>query len=237
MVPAMPFRVAALELPHRYGAVDRQLAAADALLARVAGADLVLLPEASLTGYLSPRGDFDLRPFAEPLEGPTAGRIAALAQKHRVALAAPIIERDGDRFFNSFVVFDRTGRRLAHYRKRHPWYPETWATPGDLGTPVFEVGDRKVTIAVCFDVHFLEEDCARELEASDVLLFPSAWVEEDGDQRDERLPSLARAFGVTVVNANWGPGVPRVHGQGRSRIVGSDGQARLACPIVDMTIR
>jgi predicted amidohydrolase len=58
------------------------------------------------------------------------------------------------------------------------------------------------------------------------LFFPSAWCEEhhaDPDQRDDLLPALARGYGLTVVNANWGVGPPRLPGMGSSRVVGPEG--------------
>jgi predicted amidohydrolase len=124
--------------------------------------------------------------------------------------------------YNAFLVFAPDGALVAHYRKRHPWYPETWATPGYAAPPVFEVRGARVTLAVCFDAQFLAEDAARELSEADVLLFPSAWVERH-DSRDALLGGLARRFDIAVVNANWGVGEPRVPGQGRSRILGRDG--------------
>ena len=67
------------------------------------------------------------------------------------------------------------------------------------------------------------------LETSDVLLFPSAWVDDEpADARAAVLGSLARRTGVTIVNANWGPGAPPMRGQGASRVVGPLGElARL----------
>jgi predicted amidohydrolase len=120
-------------------------------------------------------------------------------------------------------VFAPDGTRLAHYRKRHPWYPETWATPGHPPPPVFTLGGARLTLAVCYDAQFLADDAARELAEADVLLFPSAWVERH-DSRGELLGGLARRFDVAVVNANWGLGAPRVPGQGASRILGRDGE-------------
>jgi predicted amidohydrolase len=231
----MPCTVAALELPHRHGAVAAQLALADAELAALSGGgvQLALLPEAILTGYLTPRFSFDLRRLAEPRGGPTELALQALARKHRLALAAPLLERDGDRFYNSFLVHSREGEVLAHYRKRHPWFPERWHSAGTAPPPLFEVEGVCFTLAICFDVHFLPEDGAPQLEAADALLFPSDWCEESfqhPDQRDDLLPALALAHRLTVVNANWGVGVPRLPGQGGSRIVGPDGceQARTA---------
>lgn len=224
-------RVAALELPHRHGDVASALADLDRRLAPIAPrADLVLLPECGLTGYVSPAGDFDLTPFAEPLDGAIAKALAALARSHRVALAGPLVERAGERVFNTLVLFDATGERVGHWRKRHPWYPERWAAPGDLGTPVVEALGMRVTACVCFDVHFIADDAPAALAAADVLLFPSAWVEENPreDSRRALLEDLARRFGVTVVNANWGRGEPKVPGQGGSRIVTPAGRSLAA---------
>ena len=150
-----------------------------------------------------------------------------LAARHQVALAAPLIERDADRFYNSFLVLSKSGSELAFYRKRHPWFPERWHSKGALPPPLFAVSGVRFTLAICFDLHFLPEDSAPQLDAADALLFPSAWCEEsedDPDQRDTLLSALAVAHGLTIVNANWGVGVPRLPGQGHSRAVGPDGR-------------
>ena len=68
--------VTALQLPARHGAAKEQLAFTEALLESGPRTDLVLLPEASLTGYVSADGDFDLTAFAEPIEGPTRAALA-----------------------------------------------------------------------------------------------------------------------------------------------------------------
>jgi predicted amidohydrolase len=89
---------------------------------------------------------------------------------------------------------------------------------------VFVVSGVRFTVAVCFDIHF----CVSDLPPADVLLFPSAWVDgpaeggtsrTQGEQgRDSRLELVAETK-LTVVNANWGVGEPRVTGQGGSMIV------------------
>lgn len=211
-------RVAALELPARFGEPRRALDDADALLARAGAIDLALMPEASITGYVSPSLDADLRRFAEPAFGPTARALADLARAHRVHLAGPLIERHDGGFANATLLFAPDGALLARYRKRHPWYVETWATPGDEPPPVVSIAGARVTFATCFDVHFVADECARELGDADVLLFPSAWVERK-DSRAEVLGALARAFDVAIVNANWGRGEPRLLGQGGSMIL------------------
>ncbi len=215
-------RLTILELAARWNGANRVLAEVDAALTASCDADLVLLPEAALHGYVSPAGDSDLARFAEPLTGPTADACAALAVKHRVHLVAPLVLREDEALFNAMVCFDPRGEVAFVYRKRHPWMPETWATAGDARPPVVEIGGALVTIAICYDLHFLPTDAASELEAADVLLFPSAWVEEP-DYRVSRLSRLAQRYGLTIANANWAAGDVRLPGQGGSCVVGSAG--------------
>ncbi|HEX7901546.1 MAG TPA: carbon-nitrogen hydrolase family protein [Planctomycetota bacterium] len=209
-------RIRALQMAHVWGDVPGALAR---LEERLKDVDLAVLPEAAFTGYVSPEGDFDLRRFAEPLDGPTMQAVAALAARHGTAIAAPLIERDGQAFYNACVLFDAAGRRAGHWRKRHPWIPETWATPGNLGTPVVEWRGLRVAAAICYDLHFIET-----LEPCDLFLFPSAWVQESPDTRVSQLRALARRFHVTVVNANWARSDPALPGQGGSVILGPDGR-------------
>jgi predicted amidohydrolase len=220
-------RVTVLELPASWAAPAAVLAGVDARLAHGPPTDLVLLPEAALHGYVSPAGDFDLSRFGEPLDGPTATACAALAAARGVHLVASLVLREGGAYYNAMTCFDPRGELAFVYRKRHPWFPETWATPGPHAPPLLELGGHVVTIAICYDLHFAAQDATRELEAADVLLFPSAWVERP-DRRADRLAQLARRFGVHVANANWGPGVVRVPGQGGSCIVAPDGAVTLA---------
>lgn len=215
-------RVAVLELAATWGEPTRVLAEVDARLAAGPPTDLVLLPEASLHGYVSAELAFDLAPFAEPLTGPTAQACAALAARHGTHLVAPLVLAEDGALYNAMVAYDPAGAPPTVYRKRHPWIPETWATPGPRPPPVFTVHGHVLTIAVCYDVHFLAADAVAELTAADVLLFPSAWVERP-DHRAEHLIALARQFDLHVINANWAPGVVHMHGQGRSCVIGPDG--------------
>ena len=189
-----------------------------------------MLPETALTGYVSPLGDFDLTRFAEPIGGATCAALAAMAQRHRVAIAGPLVEASGGAVYNALVVFDHEGELVGHFRKRHPWYPEAWATPGDLGTPVVTIAGARVTACICFDVHFIADDAPDALASADVCLFPSAWVERGADSRDALLPALARRFEVAIVNANWGVGAPWLGGQGHSRIIDARGEELARAP-------
>ncbi|MBK7857275.1 MAG: carbon-nitrogen hydrolase family protein [Archangiaceae bacterium] len=201
-------RVTVLELPARFGAVDAAFREVELLLATAPPGDLVLLPEAALTGYLpDPSG------LAEKADGPTAQRLQTLAKKHHTVVVGPLIEREKGHVYNAAVA-----PGLFHYRKQHPWYVEQWATAGTAPMPSVRIAGLRVTLCICFDIHFLPK-----LDA-DVLLFPSAWVDDEGDARATLLPEVARTHQVAVVNANWGLGRPRVNGQGGSMVVSREGE-------------
>lgn len=215
-------RVSVIELPAAWGPPGPALALVDRALAEGPPADLTLLPEMSLSGYVSPAIEFDLTAFSEPIDGPTALALADLAKKHRTHLVGPLVLSDAGRLFNATVGFAPDGSRFLLYKKRHPWIPEEWATAGSDPHPLFRVGDLNVTVACCYDLHFLAREAKDTLDAADLLLFPSAWVEER-DSRLRRLSAIARAHRVQVAAANWGPGVVAVKGQGGSAIFDATG--------------
>ena len=231
--------VRALELPAFWGDPKRALAEVERRLADAPHADLVLLPEQCLSGYVSPAGEFDLAPYAETLSGPTAQACARVASTHGVYLVAPLVLREGDAIYNATICHAPDGSQPFVYRKRHPWIPETWATPGPNQLPLVTIGDIRITIAVCYDIHFLLDGEGEDaLDAADLMLFPSAWVERP-DNRFTHLAQLARQADVAVLNANWAPGVVRVHGQGGSCAIGRDGTVVAVAPLaghVDLVV-
>jgi predicted amidohydrolase len=182
------------------------------------------VPELAFTGYVSPRADFDLRPFAEPIDGPTIAAASQSCRRRGIHLAAPLPLAEGGRVYNAMIVIAPDGAVLATYKKKHPWFPERWATPGAEAAPLVSIGGLSVALAICFDGHFLAEEAAATLSRADLLVFTSAWVDED-DTRMGLLEDLARQFELPIANANWGPGVVVVPGQGGSCILDRAGRA------------
>ncbi len=215
-------RVAALQIPARWDQARRTLTELADIVSPEAF-DLVVLPECSINGYVSPEGDCDVRRFAEPLLGPTFETLQTLARRWKSAVAGPLIERSEANVFNAHVVVSAAGELLAHYRKRHLWHPETTTTPGDMPYPAFAIGTHRCTLAICYDVHFLDDEASEQLEAADTLIFPSAWVDLE-DSRPGLFRAIASRYNVNIVNANWGRGVPRQPGQGNAQIVDRTGQ-------------
>jgi len=142
------------------------------------GVDLVCLPEVINTSRL--KGDTSR--FAEPIPGPSSSRLAALARKYRMYVAASLSEREGGRLHNTGVLIDREGRIVGKYRKTHLTIGESLLsgkTPGDT-YPVFETDFGRVGYMICYDNHFPEVARALAIQGADVIVFSNM-----GDGREK----------------------------------------------------
>jgi len=170
------------------GDIEGNVTRAETAIADAAarGADLVALPEIFSIGYFA----FEVyQRRAEPLDGPTLGRISDAAAEHDVAVLAGSIVEDLARttdaetpaeegLANTSVFFDRDGTRRAVYRKHHLFGYESaearMLVPGDsLGIAEFE--GFTVGMTTCYDLRFPE--LYRELaeRGASLVLVPSAW--------------------------------------------------------------
>jgi predicted amidohydrolase len=241
-------KVAAVQCSSELGAVEANRQKLTALVreAARAGAKIVVLPETSVTGYLSQdlrtnwhlpgwplEREFlgkDPRPFAEPVPGPSTRHFAALAQELGIYLTVPLLEIDPPaqpRLFNTVCLASPKGELVAHYRKLTPWpRPEqSWATPGDRGVQVYDTEYGRVGLAICYDIHtILEKYRPHRIWA---LLYPIAWVDNNhpADWFWHRLPERVAPFRHFVIGANWSVDQrQRWFGYGFSTILGPDGQ-------------
>src|SRR5512136_275835 len=75
------------------------------------GAQVVCLPEMYRTPYFCQREDAALFDLAEPVDGPSAQRLSAVARAARVAVVVPIFEKRAPGLYhNSAVILDSEGR-------------------------------------------------------------------------------------------------------------------------------
>jgi predicted amidohydrolase len=213
------------------------------------GAKIVVLPEASITGYLSQdlKTNWQLSgrpiepvftgrdpaPTAETVPGPSTIAFSALAKKLGVYVTVPIIEvvpsvdQEPARYYNTVCLAAPNGKIVAHYRKLTPWpYPEkSWATPGDLGVQTYDTEYGRVGLAICFDIHtILEKYKPKSIWA---LLYPIAWVSDShpADWFWHLLPERIKPFNFYLVGANWSVDRPQPwFGYGFSTIYAPGGE-------------
>jgi nitrilase len=192
--------------------VDENLAQAQTLIAQAAqaGAELVALPE-----YFCLMGlhDADKLAIAEPLAdalqpdaqaSPMQAMLAAAAKAHGVWVIGgtlPLQSPEARHVFNSVLVFNPQGHRVARYDKIHLFcfddgqrrYDEA-ATLLPGSEPVaFEMTDRsggtwRIGLSVCYDLRFpelfrkLSED-----QPCDLLVLPAAFTHTTGQAHWELL--------------------------------------------------
>jgi predicted amidohydrolase len=139
------------------------------------GAGLLICPEMFLTGYAI--GPEAVRRLAEPVDGASAGRAAAIARDAGIALlyGYPELGLDG-RVYNAAQLFDRHGTSLANHRKTHLFgdLDRSAFSPGDGPPTVAEVDGMRVGILICYDVEFPENVRALALAGCELVAVPTA---------------------------------------------------------------
>lgn len=174
---------------------DRNLQRSLDLIAEAAGrgADLVVLPELALTGYLldAPGAAAEA---AEPVPGgPGIQAWCRAAARHRLHLVAGFAERGpAGRVYNSAAVIG-PGGLLGVYRKLHlfDWERRVFH-PGDGGLPVFDLPWGRIGVQICYDLRFVEAARLLALAGIHVLCVPTTWTDLYKPQPfDERGWSMA----------------------------------------------
>jgi predicted amidohydrolase len=171
--------------------------------AAAAGADLIVLPEIWNVGYFA----FDAyETGAEPVDGPTAGRLADLAADLDVHLhGGSIVERDGEDLYNTSLLFGPDGNRLATYRKIHLFGYEseeaTLLTPGESVVAV-ETDLGTLGLTTCYDLRFPGLYRALVDRGVDALLITSAWPMARADHWHLLVRTRALESQTALVAAN-----------------------------------
>lgn len=146
---------------------------------------LVVLPELwGPTGF----GYQEWESRAEPLDGPTATAMAAVARECGIVLhAGSIVERlqtpgrEGKRLANTSLVYGPDGARVAVYRKIHRFgfgagEPRLMEAGEELVGLTLPTGHR-AGLSTCYDLRFPELYRAQLDAGAEVLVVPAAWPE------------------------------------------------------------
>jgi len=175
--------------------------------AAMSGAKLVVFPECALSGYCFNSLE-EAWPIAETVPGPSSERIAAAAARLDCSVIFGLLERDGDRIFNSAAVVT-PGGVLGAYRKVHLLHLgiDRFDTPGDRAFPIFEIpdgtlaGTAKVGINICFDCSFPESGRVVKLNGAQLLAVPTNWpIESDTWQYTPKVRATENHMSVVAAD-------------------------------------
>lgn len=206
------FKLAIAQMPVAGGARDQNLRGAVRCImeAALAGAAVVLLPEALDCGW----GHSSARTLAGAIPGGDAClRLREAAREHQIHVCAGLVERAGDRLFNSAVLISPEGDVLLHHRKIHELA---------MARPLYTCGDRlgvartalgTIGLMICADGFAPGQAVSRTLGmmGAELILTPCAWaVPPDHDNAREPYGQLwldnyqpvAREFGLWIASAS-----------------------------------
>lgn len=179
-----------------------------------AGAQLVMLQELHATHYFCQTEETEVFDLAEPLDGPTGTRLAALAKALDIVLVGSLFERRAPGLYhNTAVVYDRDRGRVGHYRKMHipddpGFYEKFYFTPGDQddgrgqGFQPIDTSLGRLGVLVCWDQWYPEAARLMALAGAELLLYPTAigWHPPDDTPEKRRQKEawtlIQRSHGV-----------------------------------------
>src|SRR5688572_29581900 len=208
----MSFKLAMIQMLVEGGAKQRNLRRAEELILTAAaqGAQVLLLPEAMPLGWThsSARTEAEAIPGGE-----TCSLLSDLAKGHGVFICSGVLERAGDRIFNSAVLIGPEGNLLLHHRKLNEL---------DIAHDLYARGDRLNVVKtplgtfglmICADAFVSGQVISRTLGVmgADVILSPCAWA-VNADHNNEREPygqlwldnyqPVAREFRLWIAGAS-----------------------------------
>jgi len=170
--------VAVAQVPSVLGDPDANIASMARWLRLAAdrGADLTVFPECALSGYM-----MDSRAQVEAAAvKATAERLAPLVETASDTGSFGVLgllERDGDKVYNSAVLIGPDGI-VGSYRKQHlpRLGADAFVDPGDGKAPrVYDINGLRVGIMICFDLRFPESARELALGGADVIAMPTNW--------------------------------------------------------------
>jgi 5-aminopentanamidase len=167
--------VAVAQLALAVGDVETNLGAARAAVAEAAraGAQLVVMPELSDSGYVFADAD-EARSLAA--SSSTLPEWRSLAAELDLTIAGGFCElgQDGE-LFNSAAIVNASGT-VTVYRKAHLWDTEkNIFTPGDGAPPVVDLPFGRVALMICYDLEFPEWVRLAALSGADLIAAPVNW--------------------------------------------------------------
>ncbi|MCW5965393.1 MAG: carbon-nitrogen hydrolase family protein [Bryobacterales bacterium] len=148
------------------------------------GAELVLLPELSATGFIPNHPPQDHATWlaeslagawrmAQPIDGPLVHGLAEISRSTGVFLAAGMLEHAGNVLHNTHVLVGE-GKLHGAWRKLHVPLFEMPFYNGGGAAPVVDTPLGRIGVNICFDAFLPESTRLLGVQNAEIVLFPFA---------------------------------------------------------------
>ena len=153
------------------------------------GAQLIVFPECSLSGYCFESLQ-EAIPYAEAIPGPATTAVVAACTRLNVHAIFGLLEQEGTSLYNAAVLAGPNGL-VGKYRKIHlPGLGvDKFVQPGNLGFTVYETPSARIGLNICYDGCFPESSRVMALRGADLVVLPTNW------------PTGAEEFAEYLINA------------------------------------
>lgn len=215
--------------PHIFD-IDYNLKTMEALcVAAGEDCDLIVFPEAALTGYCFTSVE-ETRRGAIERNGPELRYLQSVAAEHACSLVFGAVERAGERIYNTVFFLEPDGTLFSYYKSHLPFLGvDRFVTAGELPAAVFDTRFGKIGLIVCYELRFPEAARIAALHGARLILQPTNLP--DGGESHPDFLTRARACEnrVHFVSCNRCGTERGVHFIGRSQIVDYNGAVLSEC--------
>jgi predicted amidohydrolase len=144
------------------------------------GARWVVFPECALTGYCFESRE-EAFEHAEDSAAESCQQVQAWCKELGIYVVYGYLEKDQGRLFNATNLVGPQGR-IGGYRKTHlPFLGvDRFTDPGTLGYEVFQAGELRIGMLICYDCSFPEPNRCLALAGADVIVLPTNWPPGSG---------------------------------------------------------
>ncbi|MDF1574052.1 MAG: nitrilase family protein [Bacteroidales bacterium] len=199
--------IATAQFQTRNGDKNYNLSRIEVLTAEAAaqGARMVSFHELCITSYtfLSRLSRDQIMDLAEEVpSGESVQELIRIAEKYQVALLAGLVEKEGDRLYNTYVCVTGEGF-VAKYRKLHPFISQHLSAGNEY--VVFDLFGCRCGILICYDNNVIENVRATTLLGAEIIFMPHVtgctpspmpgrgWVDRKFWDEREKDPGALRA--------------------------------------------
>ncbi|MBN1653500.1 MAG: carbon-nitrogen hydrolase family protein [Deltaproteobacteria bacterium] len=189
------------------------------------GADLIVTPELSLSGYSYPSTDA-IRKVAETVPGKATARVAAIARCFGCFICVAMAERDDNRgrVYNSVVAIDRQGDIVARHRKFTA--ERAWASAGTtLANSIFDTPWARIGLLICSDSYYGILPRAMAAQGAELLLVPANWPPGNLDPREVWSARARENHMFIAINNRTGKDLKMDCATAVSEVIAPDGNA------------